>query len=301
MVPQCTVPTARMIRRSPWTSGRPVQRGGPAAAIITLLAVAALITLVAAGTQQPPPGPDLGRDAPLLDPKDPNGAWAGYSAGKHGGPPVGTRIPAGAVAGMDVSGHQRDVDWPRAMADGARFTYIKTSEGNAYNSPVFSHQYDGAGAAGMIRGGYHFALPDRSSGAQQAHFFVDNGGGWTRDGKTLPGAVDIETNPYGDVCYRMNPQQLAGWLTDFSTTYASRTGRTPMIYTTSRWWHRCTADNPSFAAHNPLWVARYAPEIGPLPAGWGFHTMWQFADAGKFPGDQNTFNGSIEQLRNFVH
>lgn len=202
---------------------------------------------------------------------------------------------------MDVSGHQRGVNWKRAWDDGARFAYIKVSEGNGYTSPAFDEQFQGATSAGMMRGGYHFALPDRSPGSQQANLFVDNGGGWAADGRTMPGAVDIETNPYGEVCYGMNPQQIGDWLADFSDTYASRTGRRPMIYTTSRWWHRCTADNPAFANNHPLWIARYNAEIGALPAGWNFQTIWQFSNKGKFPGDQNSFNGTMEQLKAFTY
>ena len=48
----------------------------------------------------------------------------------------------------------------------------------------------------MVRGAYHFANPRTSSGADQARYFVQNGGAWTADGKTLPGLLDIEFNPY---------------------------------------------------------------------------------------------------------
>lgn len=50
----------------------------------------------------------------------------------------------------------------------------------------------GATNAGVIRGAYHFARPDISSGATQATYFTTNGGGWSADGITLPGALDIE-------------------------------------------------------------------------------------------------------------
>ena len=62
----------------------------------------------------------------------------------------------------------------------------------AYKSPSFSSQYTGATKAGLIRGGYHFALPDKSSGAVQANWFASHGGGWSKDGITLPGALDME-------------------------------------------------------------------------------------------------------------
>jgi len=61
-----------------------------------------------------------------------------------------------------------------------------------YKSPHFSPQYTGATKAGLIRGSYHFALPDKSTGATQANYFASNGGGWSDDGITLPGALDLE-------------------------------------------------------------------------------------------------------------
>lgn len=45
--------------------------------------------------------------------------------------------------------------------------------------------------AGLIRGAYHVARPDQSSGNAQAAYFLAHGGGWTGDGKTLPGAVEL--------------------------------------------------------------------------------------------------------------
>lgn len=50
----------------------------------------------------------------------------------------------------------------------------------------------GATNAGLIRGAYHFAHPDTSTGAAQATFFAAHGGGWSADGITLPGAIDLE-------------------------------------------------------------------------------------------------------------
>ena len=126
-----------------------------------------------------------------------------------------------ALRGMDVSGHQGAVDWAKAYADGARFSYVKATEGTGFTSDTFRAQYDGAAAVGMLRGAYHFALPDQSTGAAQAHYFVDHGGGWGPDGRTLPGAVDLENNPYGEMCYGRNPQQLADWIADFSNTHRS--------------------------------------------------------------------------------
>jgi len=46
----------------------------------------------------------------------------------------------------------------------------------AYTNPLFSSQYTGATNVGLIRGPYHFATPDTSSGAAQANYFLAHGG-----------------------------------------------------------------------------------------------------------------------------
>lgn len=268
--------------------------------LIVVVAMTTTAPAIAAPASQPPAAAPTDRSTPRVDPHDPQGAWAGYSVDGAPSSRSPRNAPAGATTGMDVSGHQGKVDWPKAWADGARFTYVKATEGTGFRSDTFDRQYHGSRAVGMVRGAYHFALPDRSSGAEQAHYFVDHGGGWLPGGHTLPGALDIEHNPYGEVCYGLDPARMSQWIADFSNTYHARTGRFPAIYTTAKWWDRCTGANPDFGVNNPLWVARYNDEIGALPAGWDFHTIWQYDNKGVFPGDQNAFNGNEDQLAQFA-
>src|SRR5688500_317375 len=58
----------------------------------------------------------------------------------------------GKVPDMDVSSHQGDVDWKSAWDKGARFTYVKATEGVHYRNPKFTQQYNGSLNIGMIRG-----------------------------------------------------------------------------------------------------------------------------------------------------
>jgi GH25 family lysozyme M1 (1,4-beta-N-acetylmuramidase) len=109
--------------------------------------------------------------------------------------------------------------------------------------------------------------------------------------------VDLEYNPYGDACYGMTPQALSGWIHGFADRIHQRTGRFPVIYTSVTWWTRCTGNDAGFGSSCPLWIARYAPAIGPLPAGWQTQAIWQYADSGPLPGDQDSFAGSVAQLR----
>jgi GH25 family lysozyme M1 (1,4-beta-N-acetylmuramidase) len=202
--------------------------------------------------------------------------------------------------GMDVSNYQANIDWAATKKLGAAFVYIKATENTTYQNAYFGQQYNGSYAAGLIRGAYHFALPDRSSGATQAAYFVKYGGGWSADGKTLPPMLDLEYNPYGATCFGLTSAQLVSWVRDFSNTVHTLTTRYPVIYTTADYWNTCTASNATFGATNPLFIARYASTVGVMPAGWGYQSIWQYNDHGIFPGDADVFNGSATQLIAFA-
>lgn len=207
------------------------------------------------------------------------------------------RAPAG-VPGFDVSHYQGTVNMQTQYNNGARFVIIKATEGTSYTDSSFSANYQGATSAGLIRGGYHFAHPDASSGASQASFFLKNGGGWSGDGRTLPGMLDIEYNPNGATCYGLSASSMVSWISDFVNTYHASTGRYPLIYTTNDWWTTCTGNSKAFSSTSPLVLARYGSSSpGTIPGGWGYETIWQWADSGTFPGDQDVFNGSITGLK----
>ncbi len=206
----------------------------------------------------------------------------------------------GQTEGVDVSSYQRDVAWSTLYGSGVRWAYTKATEGTYYTNPSFTQQYNGSYNVGMIRGSYHFATPDTTSGATQASYFVAHGGGWSKDGKTLPGVLDIEWNPYGADCYGKTASQMVSWIADFLNTYKSRTGRDAVIYTATNWWTKCTGNYSGFSATNPLWIARYASTAGTLPAGWAYYTMWQYTSTGKTVGDHDRFNGSTTQLKTFA-
>jgi GH25 family lysozyme M1 (1,4-beta-N-acetylmuramidase) len=212
-----------------------------------------------------------------------------------GEPGVSPAAAQPAVIGLDVSGLNSSVDWSAVVSGGAQFAYVKATEGTGFVNPDFTAEYDGSYQAGLIRGAYHFALPDASGGAAQASYFVANGGGWSADGRTLPGALDIEYNPYGAECYGLSQNAMVSWITDFVDAYQTLTTRWPVIYTTAAWWATCTGSYGGFTGQDPLWVAG-STAAGTLPGGWGFYTFWQYASDGTFPGDQDTFNGARAQL-----
>jgi GH25 family lysozyme M1 (1,4-beta-N-acetylmuramidase) len=199
------------------------------------------------------------------------------------------------VLGVDISSYQGNFKWSTWTKKDKDFAYIKATEGTSYKNPYFKTQYKGAAKAGMIRGAYHFANPSGAAGYKQARYFVKNGGGWSADGHTLPGVLDIEYNPYGSTCYGVSKKSTVKWVSSFTREYKKLTGKDAVIYTTLDWWKQCTGNSSKFAETNPLWVARYGTKTpGALPKGWKTATFWQYTSN---PIDQDVFPGKSKALK----
>jgi len=210
---------------------------------------------------------------------------------------AGKLVPMSGVLGIDVSSYQGVVDWKSFTKVKRSFAYVKATEGTSYRNPYYSSQFGGAKAAGMYAGAYHFANPGGKSGKAQATYFVKHGGAWKKDGKTLPGVLDIEYNPYGGgTCYGLSKKKMVAWITDFLTTYKKLTARDAVIYTTADWWTKCTGNTTRFRHTNPLWAARWTPKTGAgkLPGGWPYYTFWQYSAT---VIDQNRFSNTLTRLK----
>jgi len=207
--------------------------------------------------------------------------------------------PAG-LPGIDVSHWQGTINWTAVKNAGIKFAYIKATESTNYKDPQFNRNYPAAHAAGIVRGAYHFARPNGdpvADGAAEANYFASNGGAWSADNLTLPGALDLEGS-----C-TLSQSATRTWIRSFYNTYKARTGRDVVIYTSRSWWNACTGGTSEFAALTPLWVASWTSASSPtMPTGFGVYTFWQWTDSGSVSGisgavDRNVFNGSEARLR----
>lgn len=206
------------------------------------------------------------------------------------------------VPGIDISHYDVGMSLASQYRQGRRFAWVKATEGHSFRDRSFNRLYTATENAGMVRGGYHFARPDSSSGRDQADFFSAHGGGWSTDNgsfKTLPGAVDMEWNPgRGGACYGMSKRAMASWVYQFITEYKKKWDIYPIIYTSRGWWNQCVGSYGSASASRaPLWMARYGSTTGSVPAGWKTWLVWQNSETGF---DHDVFHGNMAGLKGFA-
>ena len=201
------------------------------------------------------------------------------------------------ITGIDVSAYQPHIDWDAVHAAGHRFAYIKATEGEGYRSPTFKAQWNGALAAGVLVGAYHFAQPDQDAWDDAARF-VDDVGDFGH-GRLAP-ALDIETTN------GLAPADLVRWCRSWLERVEELTSTWPVIYTGPNFWrHRLLpAGAPAHELTSwRLWQAQYADALSPMRLAPAWRPLiWQHTGSGACPGidgrvDLNRFLGSEDELR----
>ena len=74
------------------------------------------------------------------------------------------------VEGLDVSAYQKKIDWKK-VAGSKDFVFIKATEGSGLVDKAFASNWEGARAAGLLRGAYHFFHPGIDA-IEQADLFL---------------------------------------------------------------------------------------------------------------------------------
>jgi GH25 family lysozyme M1 (1,4-beta-N-acetylmuramidase) len=243
------------------------------------------------------PGNSGATTSPMATGASATGASATASATATPTAPAASPAAGTSMPGLDVAAYQHPVtsqnpkgtpiNWPQVAAAGYRFAAVKGTEGDYYVNPWATTDLADAKAAGLDATPYHFAIPNGSSGQQQAQFAVEYSG-YTPGSQTLPLMLDIEYDPYvasdgTNECYGLSASRMTAWISAFVTTARSLTGQYPIIYTTANWWDACTGGSTAFSA-DPMWVAAYGVDAPPVPAGWQGWSFWQYTSGGTVGG-----------------
>lgn len=196
------------------------------------------------------------------------------------------------VQGIDVSHHQNTIHWRLLKGKQVRFAFIKASEGEKYQDPMFGINWKNAQAENIVPGAYHFFSLCKPGNAQAKNFV--SVAGWTRQ-KGLPPAVDLE---FGGNCgNRPSPSSLKAELTSFLQAIEKAWGCRPILYLTSEFQ---SAYVDSTYSRYPFWLR----DIFRQPVDGKSWQFWQFANRGRLNGidnfiDLNVFNGSSREFEAF--
>lgn len=132
-------------------------------------------------------------------------------------------LHAGESYGVDVSHYQGSIDWAAVAADGIDFAYIKATEAGDWVDETFATNWEGARAAGLDVGAYHFFTFCRTGADQAANFLRT-----VPDHADLPPAVDLE---FPNNCSeRPSKVDLQRELAVFLDTVEAATGEQVLLY-----------------------------------------------------------------------
>jgi lysozyme len=202
------------------------------------------------------------------------------------------------IHGIDISRWQSNIDWRSVRAAGTRFVFIKATEGGDHFDPRFRENWNGARAAGIPTGAYHFVYWCRPA-HEQAQWFVQHIP-QTRDALTLPPVLDVEWNGHSRTCPRKVSRELAiEKMRLMLRELEAHTGKRPIIYTDIS-FHRDVLEGVREFDGYPFWIRSTAsrPEEKYHQRRWEF---WQYTTTGRIPGikgnvDRNAFYGSEQEF-----
>ncbi len=203
-----------------------------------------------------------------------------------------------AIHGIDISHYQPNIDWKRLIAVNQhkdtvrfRFVFIKATEGLILEDLLFDEHWEDAKKHKLIRGAYHYFLPDRSPGLQARNFISSV----TLEKGDLPPVVDVEETK--DISKKILVARLKILLSDLEKHYKVK----PILYSNLYFIEDYLADD--FKDY-PFWMAHYyrsePTEVSDIQT-----IFWQHSDRSDLIGikgnvDANVFTGSETAMKKLL-
>src|SRR6516164_387608 len=203
------------------------------------------------------------------------------------------------IHGIDVSKFQGDIDWNAVASSGVKFAWIKATEGGDRADARFQANWQGAKAAGIPHGAYHFVYWCRPP-LEEIQIFEQHA---PVEDDSLPPVLDAEATPTSPTCRRhvIQDEAIADMqvmLQEMERHYRKR----PIIYTTVD-FYQANLSNGALMDY-PIWVrsTKHHPSTKYGSRAWHF---WQYQSDGRVPGiggnvDKDAFYGTKEQWDAFL-
>lgn len=206
--------------------------------------------------------------------------------------------------GVDVSNHQgASINWASVKAGGYTFAWAKATENVNFVDADFAINMNGAKAAGVYIGAYHFARPAVNSPTAEANYFWGVAGPYITNNAMMP-MLDMEifTGVVGASSY-------SDWANQWCNAIVAKAAAAgvmikPVIYTSA-----CLACNFDTSVSQWIpWIADYNGQPAQTSTPWttcttceewgsGVWNVWQYSSTAAVPGvtgncDVDVFNGT---------
>ena len=194
------------------------------------------------------------------------------------------------LKGIDVSSEQGVIDFQKVKASGVQVVYIKATEGIGYVNPYLKQSHDGAVAAGLKVGLYHWFTPhnnDFENPKAQAQYFLNAVKGLSADCKYM---LDLEVM---EDC--TDSGMISTLAKIFLDTLNGLTGKPTVLYTFTNFVAEHLTD---ILKGYPLWIAEYGVNTPGANHLWNNWIGFQYASNGVVPGiskivDMDEFTNDI--------
>lgn len=190
---------------------------------------------------------------------------------------------------IDVSKHNGVIDWPAVAKHTPKVdaAIIKATEGQDFIDIKFLRNAQGAKAAGLQVGYYHFASLNTANvntdAREEALDFI--AAMKTAPKADLPPVLDIEENKA-----KLPDPTVVAWIQEFLRTMASNGYPDVIIYSYTPFLDQVLPAGHPFGKLK-LWVAGYVPkERLKIPKGWTAYWAWQYSSTGRISG----INGNVD-------
>ena len=181
------------------------------------------------------------------------------------------------------------VDYP------VSFCYIKSTEGTTITNKYFVNDYKNARNHGIRCGAYHF-FSTRTSGTQQANYFIQNTLFHPGD---LPPVLDVE--PSAALIKEMGGTEvLLNRIRVWMKAVENHLGVKPILYVSQNFINKYLADADDIKEEYQVWIARYGEYKPDVKL-----AIWQLSPDGHVNGihgevDINIFNGYRDRFDEFL-
>ena len=208
------------------------------------------------------------------------------------GPTIAVTCSQGSNAekvwGIDISHHQKNVNWNKMADNKPNFIFLKATEGSTHTDTRYLQYKSESESLEIITGAYHF-FSYSSNGEKQAKHFLS--AAKLHEGNLLP-VLDCEFN-------RKMPEKenVTRELLRFLKTIESELGVSPIIYCECSYYDKYLRSE--LHGRCPLWISNFyrEPKCN--------YVFWQRTDGFQHPAfigtvDYNTFSGNPSDLKKYV-